>query len=525
MECLLRIIVGLLSSCVLLLCAASSPSLAASEWTQFQQKIDHIIVVYEENWSFDGLYASFPGANVSKGVGTPQLQCPIGTTDYVPLTGLPPALIRSGQPTGPWPCGWQGLSGGVQDPRIPLGLPVKPYDLTVYVPPSTQTGDLWHIFWHEQLQIDNGVLERSSGTPMSKFAAYSSNPGLTFGYFNATHLPEGIIAQHYTLADNFFHSAYGGSYLNHTWLVCGCTPQWNQPLPAGSPGFASKWDPATKTLVDGNLTTMPLPGGNGPLWVVNTTFTANSPHPHAVPADRLLKPIPPTQKTIGDLLTDNRPEISWKWYSGGWNLALANDPRASACTYPTVTNQLPPLQGVCFQYHHQPFAYFQRWGTDGSPAKASHLQDEENFFADLKGGTLPSVAFVKPVGIENEHPGYAALLRGQEHIQALVAALCASPYWRTTALIITYDENGGRWDHVAPPKIDQWGPGTRVPAIVISPYAKARYVDHTQYETLSILSLIEKRFGLPSLGPRDANANPLLNAFDFNQTPLACQST
>jgi phospholipase C len=103
--------------------------------------------------------------------------------------------------------------------------------------------------------------------------------------------------------------------------------------------------------------------------------------------------------------------------------------------------------------------------------------------------------------------------------------VCASSYWKDTAIIVTYDENGGRWDHVAPPKIDQWGPGTRVPAIIISPYAKPHFVDHTEYETVSILALIEKRFGLTSLNARDERANPLLNAFDFAQVPLACHSS
>ena len=514
----------------LLFCAGSSRLGAAPVYNEAQvgalrQKIDHIIVIYQENWSFDGLFSYFPDANGARGRGTPQLTCPSGGTAYAPLTALPPALILSGNPTGPWQCGWQGLSGGQQDPHVPPGMPMKPYDLNVFIPGDALTGDLWHIFWHEQLQIDNGALEAPSGPPMGKFAAYSSNPGLTFGYYNSTHLPEGVIAGHYTLADNFFHSAFGGSYLNHLYLICACVPLWNQPLPANAPSFVSRWDPATHTLVDGNLTTMPQPGIAGsPLWVVNTTFTANAPHPN-VPAEQLLLPIAPAQKTIGDLLTDNKPEISWKWYSGGWNLALANDPQARACPNPTAANPNPAPTGVCFQYHHQPFAYFGRWGTDGSPAKAAHLQDEQDFFADLNRNGLPSVAFIKPVGLDNEHPRYATLLRGQQHVQQLVQAVCESPYWRNTAIIITYDENGGRWDHVTPPKIDQWGPGTRVPAIVVSPYAREGYVDHTQYETSSILALIEKRFGLPSLTARDRNASPLLGAFDFDQRPLTCQST
>jgi acid phosphatase len=100
-----------------------------------------------------------------------------------------------------------------------------------------------------------------------------------------------------------------------------------------------------------------------------------------------------------------------------------------------------------------------------------------------------------------------------------VKAVQQSPYWADTAIIITYDENGGFWDHFAPPKGDRWGPGTRVPAIIISPYAKKGYVDHTQYDTSSILKLIETRWGLAPLGPRDAAPNGLTNAFDFAQSP------
>ena len=193
--------------------------------------------------------------------------------------------------------------------------------------------------------------------------------------------------------------------------------------------------------------------------------------------------------------------MSWKWYSGGWDDALAGNPN--------------PL----FQFHHQVFAFFASF-ADGTPAKAAHLQDETNFFGDLKNHTLPAVSFVKPLGPDNEHPGYASLLAGQQHVANIVNAVAASPYWKDTAIIITYDENGGRYDHVAPPgPFDRWGPGTRVPTIVISPWAKPHFVDHTQYETVSILALIEKRWNLKPLGTRDAAANPLSNAFDFTRPP------
>ena len=90
-----------------------------------------------------------------------------------------------------------------------------------------------------------------------------------------------------------------------------------------------------------------------------------------------------------------------------------------------------------------------------------------------------------------------------------------SRLWRNTVIIATYDEFGGFWDHVPPPPGDRWGPGSRVPAIIISPFAKRGYVDHTVYDTTSVLKFIETRFGLKPLGERDAKANDLLNALDL----------
>jgi len=101
----------------------------------------------------------------------------------------------------------------------------------------------------------------------------------------------------------------------------------------------------------------------------------------------------------------------------------------------------------------------------------------------------------------------------------LVKAVQDSAAWKDSAIIVTYDEGGGRWDHIPPPPGDRWGPGVRIPAIIISPYAKRHFVDHTTYETTSILKLIETRWNLAPLGRRDAAASDLLNAFNFSQTP------
>jgi phospholipase C len=466
-----------------------------------KSKVNHVIVIYQENWSFDALYGKFPGANGLQNATAAtiaQVACNPGTTSYVPLTALPAAFTAPPAANG---CSWNAATGTV-DTRIPAGLPVAPYDLNAYVPPTADTGDVIHRFWHEQLQIDNGVLETpgaGGAYSLDKSVTWSDNQGLVFSHYDATNLPEGLLAQQYTMADNTFQSAYGGSYLNHQWLICACTPQWQQALPASATTLSS-WDPATKTLNDGFLTHVPI-GGSGAIYGVNTMYTANSPHPASAASDQLAQPY--SNVTIGDRLTDATPSLSWKWYAGGWDAALAGTPD------PT------------FQFHHQPFAYYQRWGVDGSANKAAHLQDEQKFLTDLQGGTLPSVAFIKPLGVNNEHPGYADLATGQNHVQALVQAVKQSPYWKDSVIIITYDENGGRWDHVSPPPTtDGWGPGHRVPTIVISPFARRGYVDHTRYETVSILKLIETRWNLQPLGTRDAAAGNLLNAFDFSQTSL-----
>jgi acid phosphatase len=150
----------------------------------------------------------------------------------------------------------------------------------------------------------------------------------------------------------------------------------------------------------------------------------------------------------------------------------------------------------------------------------AHLQDEQNFFKDVASGNLPPVSFIKPIGKNNEHPGYSDVVTGQQHVAELVAAVQHSNIWRDCVIIITYDENGGRWDHVAPPvRRDGWGVGVRVPGIVISPFARSGFIDNTEYETVSILKLIEHRFNLAPLTSRDADPtiNDLTEALHFER--------
>ncbi|NUR35874.1 MAG: acid phosphatase [Gemmatimonadaceae bacterium] len=412
-------------------------------------KINHLVVIYLENRSFDNTYGEFPGAD---GLGASA-----GAQKQVDPSGVPYAVLPQANGS-----------------NVPTTLPNAPFDIAQFVPPATPTRDLVHRFYQEQLQIDGGKMDR--------FAAVSDAQGLVMGYYHTSTLPLAAEAAKYTLADHFFHSAFGGSFLNHIFLVSAAAPVF----PTAPSTIVAKVDATGALVTDGAVT----PDG----YAVNTLFTVNQPHPATAPAANLVPN--QTMPTIGDRLTEKG--INWAWYSGGWNDALAGHPD------PT------------FQFHHQPFAYFANY-ADGTPAKTAHLKDEAEFIAAAQAGTLPAVSFVKPLGANNEHPGYTDIITGENHALQLINAVRNGPNWKDAAIIITYDENGGFWDHVAPPVVDRWGPGTRVPTLVISPYARKGFVDHTTYETASILTLIEKRFGLAPLGTRDAKAADLTGAFDFTQ--------
>lgn len=439
-----------------------TPTLVSAQANNGINQINHVVVIYQENWSFDSLYGSFPGANGLSNAGAAVNQVDKAGKPY---TTLPQPLNNSLKPPGP-------------DTRIPANLPVAPFDLSKYIAPGDKSGDIVHRYYQNQYQIDGGKND--------KFIAWTDAGGLTMSYYDATNMPEGKLAQQYTMADNFFQAAFGGSFLNHQWLICACTPTW----PNAPDAIKATLDATGVMTKDGAVT----PDN----YVINTSFTINSPHPANITDTTRLVP-EQTAPTIGDRLNDKG--ISWAWYSGGWNDAVSGSPNS------------------LFQYHHQPFAYYANY-ADGTPGRAQHLKDETEFMTALTSNTLPSVSFIKALGPDNEHPGYASLQQGQQHVADLVSAVQNSAYWKDTAVIITYDEFGGRWDHVAPPVVDRWGPGTRIPAIIISPFAKKGFVDHTQYDTTSILKFIETRWGLAPLTTRDAAVNDLTNAFDFGPTSV-----
>ncbi len=421
--------------------------------------INHLVVIYDENHSFDNLYGSFPGANgISRASDTATTQVDLATGQ--PYTCLPQTDSH----------------------LIGTCLPDQPFDITKYVPADQKTRDLIHRYYQEQVQIDGGK--------MDQFVTVSDAKGLSLGFYPTDQLPVAKEAAKYVLEDNFFHAAFGGSFLNHQWLVCACTPTYANAVRDGLPGdLHSTLGANGLPIKDRQLTTQAT--GD---YAVNTIFPASAPTIAGAPQLPLLH-----NKTIGDELSAKG--VSWAWYSGGWNDAVAGHPNS------------------LFMYHHQPFNYFANYAP-GMPGR-SHLKDETAFIAAAQAGTLPAVSFVKPIGADNEHPGYADVLTGEQHLRNLINDVRNGPNWSDTAIVITYDEHGGFWDHVAPPTDSQhsdiWGPGSRVPTIVISPLAKRHFVDHTLYDTTSILATIERRWDVAALGTRDAEANDLRRAFSVGR--------
>lgn len=428
----------------------SAEQIAAAE------KIKYLIVILQENWSFDGLYGKFPGAN---GIANAQPE----NYQQVDLIGKPYSKLL--------PC----IECVSKQPyaHIPLDLPNAPFNLQPYAPMDSKIpGDPLHRFYQEQYQINGGS--------MNRFATFSNAGGFAMSYYDITSTSMGALAKEYVLCDNWFHSCYGGSMCGVLWCFTARMPVW----PNAPHDLVAKLLPSEILVKDGVVS----PEG----YAINDAEPYYPPYREGIPDE---KRVPPqSYKTIGDLLSEK--EISWKWYAEGWNDAIQNKPD------PT------------FIFYHQAPVYFTQFAP-GTEMREQHLADLDQFYEDLANNKAPTVCFIRSLDRNSEHPAHGTLLDGLDWCANLIKKIQDSSIWNECAIIVTYDENGGRWDHVAPPVVDGFGPGTRVPAMIISPYAKKGMIDHTSYETVSILKFIEQRWGLPSLSTRDAAANNILNAFDF----------
>ncbi|WDH34529.1 acid phosphatase [Pseudomonas chlororaphis] len=471
-----------------------------------RDNVKNVVVIYAENRSFNNLFADFPGLEK-------------------PLSALKPADYqqrdRDGSLLSVLPPVWGGVTQvgpqALDGVTYPVGtqyqehLPNAPFALKgpdgEDLPLGLVTRDLWHVFYQNQMQINGG---KNDG-----FVAWADSGGLPMGHYAQSRYELRLwdVAREFVLCDNFFQGTFGGSFLNHQYLISAAVPFY--PDAANSvakPQIATlqsddPLDTRLKPLEQSPASAMSGPPQFGPSlltpdgYAVNTmappywpTWIRDPQRPAYAKADLPNVLVPQRHDTIGDKLS--RKDIDWAWYAGAWQVTL--DAYKDSAGIPKIPN---------FQYHHQPFNYFAQFGPEYPNERNHHLRDaglgdessSNRFLADAKAGKLPPVAFYKPQGNLNMHAGYADVAAGDRHIVRALKVLRESPQWQNMVVIVTVDENGGWWDHVAPPQGDRWGPGTRIPALVVSPFARQGTVDHTVYDTASILRLITRVFQLEPL--------------------------
>jgi acid phosphatase len=520
--------------------------------------IKRIVVIYEENHSFDNLYGKWEGVNGLRRAD------PAHSTQ-VDQNGMPYACLLQNDvnlTTPPLGTACSQTSNFFNRPFL-IDDFIKPTDSTCPAPgvfaatgvlkdspgalPGGCTRDLVHRYYQEQYQLNGGKQNR--------YTTGSDAVGLTQGVYDTRALP---IYKYlhtsghpdYAIADSFFQAAFGGSFLNHQWLVAAATPTWPGAVSnGGADDLHSIVDAngmpisyplytATGPVKDGALTVLcdptPPTGVTCGDYAVNTIQPPYQPY---APGTAVTRRLPPqTAPTIGDRLSAKG--IDWAWYSGGWSNAdgdhnapgwtngdgpNCSDPNAVAtAVYPNCPDKL-------FQFHHQPLNYFKSF-EPGSEMRKQHLRDEVELEGLISGSKkhceLKPVSLLKPIGAENEHPGYASEHTGSDHLVDLLKGIEGSKCAKNTMVVVTYDEFGGQWDHVPPPGqgsttpgvSDEMGPGTRIPALVLAPGLHGNaVVDHASHDTTSIMATIEHRYGLKPVSLRDGSVQDLSTVYAAHQ--------
>ena len=417
--------------------------------------IEHIIVLFLENRSFDHLFGTYPGAE--------------GLASY---RGKQADRTGATYPTLPAPLGGDGKP----DPRFPTDLPNAPFPLLRFVGPFDRTNNPVHRFYHMQRQYGAGA----DGIPTGKWVAEGTSGGGTMGYYERAAIPvQWRLAEEFVLLDHYFQSIHGGSLSNHFFLISASVVRY----PEAPAEVRAQIGPDGQVAKDGEV--------DSEGYVVN-----NLDPPYPPQRVRKILRTPQTLPTIADRL--DAAGVTWRWYAAGWGAG-------------------PDAVRQGYVPHYNPFQYVKR--IMETPEGRARIGDVPDLLAALRDGSLPSVAFVKPHWKDNAHGSSSTVGAADRWIGEMVREIMASRYWPRVAVVITYDEGGGWFDHVRPPVIDRFGLGSRVPTLIVSPYAKRGYIGHGQYDHASILKLIEWRFGLEPLTERDRGAAVPLEAFDFSQAP------
>jgi phospholipase C len=446
-------------------------------------KIKHVVVIMQENRSFDSYFGTFPGADglPRDGHGNFTTCVPDPRAGHCAAPYHDSSLTNAGGPHYK-NSAQDDIDGGKMDGFVK----------TVESNGVTQGGDL-----------DTDALGCLA-------TARPPNCVDVMGYHDQREIPNyWTYAKNFVLQDRMFEPSLSWSLVSHLYMVSAWSAQCSN-------GFDASTCTPSNTFPDGDG----VPQTNNPLVQQLTGAAAGILQP-ADGDDVANSPQPPDFAWTDITYLLHKHNVSWRYYvqrgtepdcaSG----AMTCVPVAQAVQTPEIWNPLPDFATV-----HE----------DG---QLGNIQDSNNIFAAARAGTLPAVAWVVPSGDDSEHPP-SSILAGQEHVTNIINALMSGPDWSSTAIFLAWDDWGGFYDHVPPPTVDGQGYGLRVPAMVISPYARRGYIDHQTLSFDAYLKFIEDDFlggqrldartdGRPDPRPTVRETVPILgdlrSDFDFNQTP------
>jgi phospholipase C len=566
----------LAGGCVAAACPVS-PAIAGTVGVA-NTPIQHVIIVVGENHTFDNLFGVYqpktgqriknlwsqgivnvdgtPGPNFSKGA---QYAADV-TKAYAAKTGRTTPYTSLPQPWTTWEVA--GPPPGEPDPRFPTNLPNGPYQISKYAPYNQYTGDPVHRFFQMWQEVNGGkndkfvFVEESVGTgPQNSApaptAANAYEGAISMGFYNMSTGDASTfksLADSYAISDNYHQAIMGGTGANFMALVTGDaafftnpdgtpgTPYSNQienPNPQkGTDNFYTRDGYAGGSYVDcadpkqpgvgsikAILAPLSVPANcqSGHYYLVNNynPYWDQFGNPRTIGSDKFVLPAQ-TIPNIADKLASSG--VTWKYYTAD---------RPADSSYPVPFHF---YCGIC-----DPLTSFSSVMTTGLK---NNLQAYADFVNDVQNNTLPSVAYVRPFEALAGHPADSTADLYEMFVTNLIATVKASPEWASTAIIITTDEGGGYYDSGYVQPVDFFGDGTRIPLIVVSPYSKVGYVDHTYSDHASVLKFIESNWNLTPLSSRsrDNLPNPvqignsyaptngpsigdLMTLFDFTQAP------
>jgi phospholipase C len=470
--------------------------------------IKHLVVIFDENISFDHYFGTYPNAANTDGT---TFKAAAGTPN---VNGLSPALLTANP-------------NAYNPSRLTHG--------------QALTCDQDHGYFHEQEAYDNGKAdkfveytnkEKCTGQPV-----LFGQPGLVMDYYDGNTVT-GLwnYAQHYAMSDNSYDTVFGPSTPGALNLISGQT----HGVYAVNPVTHAK-------VTDAYTVVSPDAGGvgtviNDPDPAFDDCSDANHTSTNALAVM--------TGKNVGDLL--NAQGTTWGWFQGGF--APTGTAKGYSVCGATHTN-VGGNSVVDYSPHHNPFSYYQSTANPkhlppssvaaiGHTDQANHNYDLTDFDKVVASNNLPSVSFVKAGEYQDGHAGYSDPLDEQAFLVKTINELQKSKDWSSTAVVVAYDDSDGWYDHVSPTIVngsadpandtamcgatpatggyaDRCGYGPRTPLLVISPYSRTNYVDHTRTDQSSILKFIEDNWRTGKIGDKsfDSRAGSLTGMFNFNGRP------